>query len=314
MLHFVGSLASDSEGRMSHFWGRNGTVPVQGGHRRVSRIRRWAQEGDMTRADLISILMNTELEEHRNLTREQARAVVSEIFGAIAEALRNGEVARLPFGSLGVYEQGRQPKRGWFLNRVRVIYKQRNMIKFRGDEYDLEPADQPPHRLDSNSEMKPSERNSPPPKISPAERRKLAVIGVKAAKSQRLIAQELNVTETTIRRDLEVQGIPANKKPTATRRKPAVVFKGSSRATSDRKVASQNPTKPHQSTPRNKDISPRIVVPKPLKPRPPKHRSPEIPLSPEELRRQHLEEMLQLVQSWLVERDPDYLRAINRSE
>src|ERR1017187_4281543 len=102
MLHFVGSLASDSEGGMSHFWGRNGTVPVQGGHRVVSRIRRWAQQGDMTRADLISILMSTELEEHQNLTREQARAVVNEIFGAIAEALRNGEVTRLPFGSLGV--------------------------------------------------------------------------------------------------------------------------------------------------------------------------------------------------------------------
>ena len=125
-----------------------------------------AQQGDMTRADLISILMNTELEGHRNLTREQARAVVNEIFGAIAEALRNGEVVRLPFGSLEVYEQDRQPTRGWFLNRVRVLYKQRNMIKFLGGEYDQEPADQgpptliavairfprrqPPHRLDSN--------------------------------------------------------------------------------------------------------------------------------------------------------------------
>ena len=75
----------------------------------------------MTRADLISILMNTELEEHRNLTREQARAAVNEIFGAIAEALRNGEVARLPFGSLGVYEQDRQPTHGWFLNQVRAM-------------------------------------------------------------------------------------------------------------------------------------------------------------------------------------------------
>jgi hypothetical protein len=35
----------------------------------------------MTRADLNRILMNTELEEHRNLTREQARAAVNEIFG-----------------------------------------------------------------------------------------------------------------------------------------------------------------------------------------------------------------------------------------
>src|ERR1700733_9262120 len=139
-----------------------------------------AQQGDMTRADLISILMNTQLEEHANLTREQARTVVNEIFGAIAEALRNGEVVRLPFGSLGVYEQDRKPKRGWFLNRVRVLYNQRNVIKFLGGEYQ-EPADQgpptlsssgslprrqPPHRLDSNGEMKPSEKISPPRKIS----------------------------------------------------------------------------------------------------------------------------------------------------
>jgi hypothetical protein len=125
------------------------------------------------------------------------------------------------------------------------------MITFLGGEYDLEPADQPPHRLDSNREMKPSERNSPR-KISPAERRKLTAIGIKARKSQRLIAQELNVTATTIRRDMQVQGITANKKPTATRRKPAVVWKASSRQTSDRKVASQNPTKPHRPTPWNK--------------------------------------------------------------
>ena len=40
-------------------------------------------EAAMTRADLIRILMNTELEEHRNLTREQARVMVDEIFEAI---------------------------------------------------------------------------------------------------------------------------------------------------------------------------------------------------------------------------------------
>jgi nucleoid DNA-binding protein len=256
----------------------------------------------MTRADLISILMNTELEEHRNLTREQARAVVNQTFEAIAEALRNGEVVRLPVGNLGVYEQDRPPMRGWFLKRVRVLYKERNMIKFLGGEYDLEPADQPPHRLDSNREMKPSERNSPR-KISPAERRKLTAIGVKAGKSRRLIAQKLNVTETTIRRDLEALGITRTKKPTATRRKPAVVFKGSSRAASDRKVAAQNPTKPLKLPPR--PVFPRRVVPEPLKPGPPK------PLSPEELRRQRLKEMLQLVGSWLLERKPDYWRAIN---
>ena len=147
MSHFGGSLASDSEGQMSHFWVAK-AEPLPFGIRRedCNDVNR-AQQGDMTRADLVSILMNTQLEEHRNLTREQARAVVDEIFRAIAEALRNGEVARLPFGSLGVYEQDRKPKRGWFLNRVRVLYRQRNMIKFLGVEYDQKPADQGPPTL-----------------------------------------------------------------------------------------------------------------------------------------------------------------------
>jgi hypothetical protein len=136
-----------------------------------------------------------------------------------------------------------------------------------------------------------------------SERRKLVAIGIKAGKSRRLIARELNVTATTIARDLEVLGITANKKPTATIRKPAVVFKASSPATLDKKVAAQNPLLPHRPTPWNKHISPRPVfprrvVPEPIKPKPP---SPEIPPSPGQLRRQRLEEMLQLVGAWLIE-------------
>jgi nucleoid DNA-binding protein len=262
----------------------------------------------MTRADLITILMNTELEEHRNLTREHARVVVSEIFAAIAEALQNGEDAHLPFGSFSVQEQSRKPLRRWFLKRVRVTYKQRYVIELKGGGvYDLEPTNQPPDTLDSKGEMKHSEINSTS-KISPAQRRKLVAISIKAGKSRRLIAQELNVTATTIARDLELLGITANKKPTATIRKPAVVFKGSRPATPD--------TKPLQPAPRSKHLSPRPVfprpgVPRPLKPRPSKQPSPEIPPSPEQLRQQHLEEMLPLVQAWLVDQKHYYSREEN---
>ena len=147
-----------------------------------------------------------------------------------------------------------------------------------------------------------------------SERRKLAAIGIKAGKSQRLIARELNVTETTIRRDLEAQGITANKKPTATIRKPAVVFKTSSPAFSDSNVVSQVPTKILKPTPTPtkrlkfppRPVFRRRVVPEPLKPEPPKPSGPEIPLSPEQLRQQHLEEMLQLVRAWLDERNNYY--------
>lgn len=148
---------------MSHF---SAQLPQLG--RSDVALLRGETEADMTRADLIRTLMNTALEEHRNLTREQARVIVNEIFAAIAQALRNGEVVRLPVGNFGVYEQERQPLRRWFLGRVRVTYKQRNVINFIGGEYDLEPTNQPPHILDSKGEMKASENNATP-KISPKE-------------------------------------------------------------------------------------------------------------------------------------------------
>jgi hypothetical protein len=142
-----------------------------------------------------------------------------------------------------------------------------------------------------------------------SERRRLAAIGIKAGKSKRLVARELGVTATTISRYLEVLGITAPKKPIATIRKPAVVWKASSPATSDSKVAAQNPTKRIKLRPR--PVFTRSVVPEPLKPGPPKSLSPAKPLRPEQLRQQRLEEMLQLVGSWFVERDPDYTRATN---
>jgi hypothetical protein len=237
---------------------------------------------------------------------------------------------------------------GWFLNRDRVLYKQRNVIKIQGgEELDLEPDPrpptvslppvQPPRKLDSS-------------KVSPEERRKLIAAGVKAGKSLRLIAQELNVTATTIQRDMKVQGINANKKPTVTRRKKkAAVWERSRRATPERKVAAQTPTKPHQLAPiptkphqlaptptKPLKLTPTLTKPHQLAPTPtkriklrkriilpprpvfppravsePPKPGPSKPLSPEELRRQHLEEMLQLVGSWLLERKPDYWLAIN---
>ena len=218
--------------------------------------------------------------------------------------------------------------RRWILGRVRVTYAQRYMIQLQGEAsmtWNQLIRVRPPFRFHLISRR----TDWISSKISPAERRKLIAAGVKAGKSLRLIAQELNVTGTTIQRDMKVRGITANKKPTVTRRKKAVACKVSRRATSDRKVASQNPTKPlkltptptkpHKLTPTPtkrinllpRPVFPRRVVPEPLKPGPPKQPSPVIPLSPEQLRRQHLEEVLQLVQSWLDEQKRDYLRPEN---
>lgn len=93
----------------------------------------------MTRIDLIRVLMNTDLTEHKNLTRNQARAAVNEIFDSIADALRDGDMVQLPFGSFAVFEHDHKPTRAWILGRVRVTYRTRNHVQFRPDEKVLEP-------------------------------------------------------------------------------------------------------------------------------------------------------------------------------
>ena len=73
-----------------------------------------------------------------------------------------------------------------------------------------------------------------------------------------------------------------------------MVWKGSSPATSDSKVAARNRTKRIKLRPR--PVFTRRVVPEPLKPGPPKPLSPEISLSPEAPAGNSIsEEMLQLV-------------------
>ena len=111
--------------------------------------------------------------------------------------------------------------------------------------------------------MKPSEEKFPSPQDFPA--------GPSQVDSDRGQSRQISAFDRTgVERNrdnnpprLGIPERPCSKKPTATERKPAVVWKGSSRATSDRKVASQNPIKSHKQTPRNKDISRRIVVPEP---------------------------------------------------
>ncbi len=64
------------------------------------------------------------------LTRREAEAVVTAVFGSIGNALRNGETVNLPFGTFEVFEHPRPPLRGWLLDRVRVTYKKRKYIRF----------------------------------------------------------------------------------------------------------------------------------------------------------------------------------------
>ena len=64
------------------------------------------------------------------LSRTEAEGVVKVVFDTIAEALRKGEKVTLPIGTFEVLTHTRSPKRGWFLKRVRVIYKRRRYIEY----------------------------------------------------------------------------------------------------------------------------------------------------------------------------------------
>jgi nucleoid DNA-binding protein len=58
------------------------------------------------------------------------REVIDVVFEAMTEALNRGEMVCLPFGTFEVLDHPRPPQRGWFLKRVRVIYKRRKYIRF----------------------------------------------------------------------------------------------------------------------------------------------------------------------------------------
>lgn len=262
-----------------------------------------AHHRDMNRADLINILTNIGLDGHRSLSRVQARAVVNEVFMAIKEALRNGELVRLPLGVFGVYEHDRkEPTRGWYLGRVRVLYQERNQIVFRGDEHDLEPTEEPrhvgssssgrsPRRLKANhDDIKPAKVGPRRGKLSPAERRKRAVIGVKAKKSKRAIAKELGVSDTTIARDLKSPAKYAKKKSATTRRKPGAPPKVGRHKGISPKPSVSNTTRSVKGALGKSSDSERLTT-------------------AEDVRQQRLQEMVELVHSWLAERRADYHRA-----
>lgn len=90
----------------------------------------------MTRRDLVSAISPNRTGSDKSkwkpneLRRTEAEGVVNVVFETITEALRKGEKVTLPIGTFEVLDHTRPPKRGWFLKRVRVIYKQRRYIQF----------------------------------------------------------------------------------------------------------------------------------------------------------------------------------------
>jgi nucleoid DNA-binding protein len=90
----------------------------------------------LTRRDLVSAISPNRRGSDKSkwnpdeLSRSQAEEVVNVVFETITEALRKGEKVTLPIGTFEVLDHTRPPKRGWFLKRVRVIYKKRRHIEF----------------------------------------------------------------------------------------------------------------------------------------------------------------------------------------
>jgi nucleoid DNA-binding protein len=98
----------------------------------------------VTKRDLVKALSSNERKEsgsswqREGLTYKQLEEIVDVVFDSIAGALRRGEMVYLPLGILEVIDQPRRPVRGWFLDRVRVTYKRRRVIKFTPGEFDCE--------------------------------------------------------------------------------------------------------------------------------------------------------------------------------
>jgi hypothetical protein len=147
---------------------------------------------------------------------------------------------------------------------------------------------------------------------TPVQRRELVKIGVKAGKSRRLMAQELGVTDVTIRRDLEFLGINADEKPVITRGKKVAAGETKKSRPSETQTAETQRAELIRkiALAAKKRGNRQITLPKISKPKPPIQESP-VQLSPKEHRQQRLQEMLELIQSWMVDHKSDYTRAKN---
>jgi len=112
----------------------------------------------LTRRDLVKAIspnrrgIESSKWDPEELSRSEAREVVNVVFEAITEALKRDEPVGLPFGTFEVLDHPRPPLRGWFLDRVRVLYmKRRKYIQFT-----------PGFSLDEGGEVTPA-RPEPPP-------------------------------------------------------------------------------------------------------------------------------------------------------
>jgi len=66
--------------------------------------------------------------QERGLSRDMARRILNEVIAEMTRALQAGESVEVPFGHLKVVSLNRQTQRGWYLNRIRTIYRQNRTV------------------------------------------------------------------------------------------------------------------------------------------------------------------------------------------
>jgi nucleoid DNA-binding protein len=109
-------------------------------HHGAHYIKELVLFSEMTRRDLVEAISpqrrgsdawNWDPEQ---LSRSEARDVIDVVLDEIVQALKRGENVTLPIGSFEVKERSRPPQRGWYLKRVRVLYKRLKFIGFEPDQ------------------------------------------------------------------------------------------------------------------------------------------------------------------------------------
>jgi len=70
----------------------------------------------------------------RGLSRRDSARIVNFVLKEMAEALKRGESVEFPLGTLRRVRHQRTKQRGWFLGRIRTIYKRPYTVKYELDE------------------------------------------------------------------------------------------------------------------------------------------------------------------------------------
>lgn len=76
----------------------------------------------MTKADIVKELQK------KGLSRRDAEKILDHVIEWMKEALVKGEEVEIPFGVLKVIKYNRE-QRGWYLGKIRKLYKQPLTVK-----------------------------------------------------------------------------------------------------------------------------------------------------------------------------------------